>query len=425
MHTQHSKFNAKDLFDSLPPDERKQIMGVMRQYTLKREQGRYSRLEEVEIAKQALVQGLEKIEYEIAENNEWFIAAQKKEVEITAEAINLHRKIADKLYSRKKLIDHSLLEAELSVKTIITQIESEDRQESVFQQRNLEQLLEPIYEKLEIEREHEYSRMMVLQFKNRQKQRVEEDCRRQKEYEAFLDHQRTEELERKQNLEAKRLEEIRARVHARQIPYLVHFTPLSNLASILKNGLQSRNALAGYNFIFTDERRSDGWLDWISISVKFPNYKMFYTKRNTLKDVDGWVVLLIRIEALWELECKFILTNAASFGIRMFGDERWSSVKAFEDMFGHVEHRVDIPEYYTTDPQAEVMVRNEIPSCYISMIAVQNTCDISRLNNLSDIQIEVRPELFRWRSDYEHWSHHVRLNPFPNNNNLITLSNLF
>jgi hypothetical protein len=122
---------------------------------------------------------------------------------------------------------------------------------------------------------------------------------------------------------------------------------------------------------------------------------MFYLKRNALKDVGGWVVVLIRPEVLWELDCKFILTNAASFGIRMFGDERWSSVNAFEDMFGHPDHRIEIPACYTTDPQAEVMVRNEIPSRYIGMIAVQNPCDMNRLNNLSDIRVEVCPELFR------------------------------
>lgn len=420
---QHSKFKAQDLLDSLPPDKIKQINDLIRKQTLAREQDRYSRLAKAEFDKRALVQELEMIEYEIAENDEWFIAAKEKEVEVTNDALNLHRRKAEELYSRKKLIvDGSLSAAESFVKAVVTQIETEERHDSIFQQRNLDRLLEPIYEELEREREHERSRTMAAQFKERQKQREEENSRRQKEYEALQARQRAEEIERKQNLEAERVEEIRARVHARKIPYLVHFTPLNNLASILKNGLHSRNALAGHDFIFTDAHRSDGWLDWISVSIRFPNYRMFYPKRNSLKDVSGWVVVLIRPEALWELDCKFILTNAASFGIRMFGDERWSSVKAFEDMFSYADHRINIPDCYTTDPQAEVMIRNEIPKRYIGMIAVENTRDMSRLNDLSDIRVEVYPELFTGRSDYEHWRQ-FHLSPFPNNNNLITPSN--
>lgn len=193
-----------------------------------------------------------------------------------------------------------------------------------------------------------------------------------------------------------RLLQISAYAHARKIPYLAHFTPISNLTSILRDGLRSRNALDGHEFVYTDEYRTDGWLDWISVSISFPNYKMFYAKKNLRKDIEGWAVILIRKEVLWELDCKFILTNAANSEIRMFREEKWSFAQAFEDMFGRVEHRIEIPEFYTTDPQAEVMIRDEVPNHYILRVAVENKRDAAKLNHMADVRIEEIPRLFRW-----------------------------
>lgn len=309
-------------------------------------------------------------------------------------------------------------EADSKIKTVIAQIESEEKQETLFKKRDLERLLLPFHEEYERERRQ----VIVAQTKERMRHREEEEARRQREYEALLNRLRAEELERNwilaEERRKKRADDIRARVDARKILHLVHFTPIANLESILEHGLKSRNALAGHKYVFTDEYRSDGCLDWISLSVSFPNYKMFYAKKNSLKDVDEWAILLIKKEVLWELDCKFILTNAASFGIRIFRDEKWSSVEAFEDMFGYVEHRIGIPDFYTTDPQAEVMIRDEVPSHYIGMIAVERQADANRLGNLEDIRLRTVPELFKWRNDFEHWRQ-FRLSPFPVESRLV------
>lgn len=134
------------------------------------------------------------------------------------------------------------------------------------------------------------------------------------------------------------------------------------------------------------------------------------------------MVLLIKPDILWELDCKFIFTNAASCEIKLFADEKWSSAQAFEEMFNSSEYRMNIPEFYTTDPQAEVMVKHKIPREYIQGIAVQSRVDITWLNHLMQImqtQVEVNPSLFAARKDFEHW-HKFWLDAFSGMNNLVS-----
>ena len=404
MQKKGVKFNAQQLFDSLPVQKREQISSALLDNSEKRELERYSRLEKAEISKQGLVQELETIEYEIAENDQWFISAKEKKLEITSSSLEQHTKKAEKLYSRKKLIISDLLPSvEISIQGIVSKIESEERQENYFQQKDLERLLEPIYE----EKVRLHSRKVLAEFKIKEKLREEEEAQRYREYASLLSRLREEGRERSEKIAIERLkkrrDQISVLVNERQILSLVHFTPIENLESIVENGLRSRNELSGEKYIHTDEYRTDGWLNWVSASISFPNYKMFYSKQNSLKDIGGWAVVIIKKEVLWELDCKFILTNAASSGIRMFSDSRWSSAEALEDMFGNPEHRYNIPDFYTTDPQAEVMIHNEIPSHYIERIVVRNAQDENKLNHLSDIRIETYPQLFSYRNDFEHW----------------------
>lgn len=322
------------------------------------------------------------------------------------------------------MIDESLVDADKKIKDVINKIEKEEDGEPLIQSKQLGSLLQPFEEKRkqivadqihvqERQKSEEEARQIEGLRARQKKLRAEAMERNHNQMKELINKWRKEDLEKKRIDRMKREKDIRACVDNRKIPFLIHFTPISNVESILANGLRSRNSLKGQEFIFTDERRCDGWLDWVSTSISFPNYKMFYTKRNSLKDVDGWAVLLIAPEVLWELDCKYILTNAASTGIRVFNDSRWSSVKAFEEMFGHVEHRNGIPEYYTTDPQAEVMIQTEIPPCYINVIVVDNRDEKEKLINLKNIVVSVFSDFFTSRDDFNHWRD-FRLSPFPN-----------
>lgn len=406
-------------------DELKAIREELGLYFISREKKRYARLEEAESSRQKRVHELETIEFEIASNDAWFIAVKKGEEVETSDSYKVHIRKAEELYSKKRtLIDESLVDADKKIKDVINKIEKEEDREPLIQSKQLGSLLQPFEEKRkqiiadqihvqERQKSEEEARQIEGLRARQKKLRAEAMERNHNQMKELINKWRTEDLEKKRIDRMKRERDIRACVDNRKIPFLIHFTPISNVESILANGLRSRNSLKGQEFIFTDERRCDGWLDWVSTSISFPNYKMFYTKRNSLKDVDGWAVLLIDPEVLWELDCKYILTNAASTGIRVFNDSRWSSVKAFEEMFGHVEHRNGIPEYYTTDPQAEVMIQTEIPPCYINVIVVENRDEKEKLINLKNIVVSVFADFFTSRDDFNHWRD-FRLSPFPN-----------
>ena len=172
----------------------------------------------------------------------------------------------------------------------------------------------------------------------------------------------------------KRKSQIKDQVDKREIKYLVHFTPIDNLQSILKFGLRSRKYLEDkkINFTPTDNDRLDHRWDRISASVSFPNYSMFYHKRCSMVGIKLWAVILIRKEALWELDCQFFPKNAANSEMSKFTGTDWSSAQAFKDMFGQEESRRKyLLKYYTTDPQAEVMIKNTVPTDYISEVHLE------------------------------------------------------
>lgn len=238
----------------------------------------------------------------------------------------------------------------------------------------------------------------------------------------------------------------------RGVEELLHFTSIDNLGTIVKYGLLSRDDLERMKikYEYNDKKRLEGMRNAISLSVSFPNYKMFFKCRNY--DEDGnpkertFVVISISKSILWELSCIFCPTNAAQRDIRMLlGDPQSRAIlsepEAFEDMFsekfhrketgGYVgipqrlqyflhersleESRIDeysqranlgIPPHYTTDPQAEVLCLESIPNKYIRKIYVENEDAkldlVSQYPNLP-VAIEVKKEFFERRVDYRHW----------------------
>lgn len=397
---QRVEFDPYQLFSSLTKEERSQIENALHAHAQSREQERYARLQNAESLKQALVEELRQIEYAIAENDDWFRDAQEGKVVYASEEFSEHLGKAREFHDRRAAIRKNLLPAaDAAVCKVITEIENEEQQEELFRRRNLEALLSQVWN----DRCLQQAQWMREERRQREKEEQAEAARRREEYESLLLRLRLEEEEQREERLRNNRARIRERALERAIPYLVHFTPLSNLGSILTHGLRSRRRLAECTYTFTDDTRADGWLDWISLSVSFPNYKMFMAKRSQMKNVDGWAVILIKPDVLWERECKFVLTNAASSSIRIFSDEKWSSVQAFDAMFGREEHRKEIPIFYTTDPQAEVMIRGEVPVGYFDSVAVQNHFEVAKLDWVKGVRVERKPDLFSWRKDFEHW----------------------
>jgi hypothetical protein len=212
-----------------------------------------------------------------------------------------------------------------------------------------------------------------------------------------------------------RKHEIKKIIKQRNIKYLVHFTQAENIESILKHGLLSRNEalLQEIDVCFSDPFRFDNRTNSINLSIMRPNYSMFYSKRMNIGD--DWAVLLISPEVLYENDCEFSSTNAAT------GCDLSDSTESFSNMFSESvlnnAHRevtrkeIGIPTFCTTDPQAEILVEgainpNKIMAIAFETLTVKNR-QISQIGSFMKTLVEdnfiVEDSLFKKRHDYQHW----------------------
>lgn len=169
---------------------------------------------------------------------------------------------------------------------------------------------------------------------------------------------------------------IQAIVAAKNIPYLVHFTRVDNLPSILNNGFypQSRKMeLFGGIPHINDELRIDNKKDHTCFSISFPNSRMFFRVRNTFGG--NWAILLINKQILWEKECLFYQTNAASNSVRFNSIDNHKGSHALNTMFlsnDECPRESFLLDCDPTDEQAEVMIPGIIESSYIDGIIFDN-----------------------------------------------------
>lgn len=162
----------------------------------------------------------------------------------------------------------------------------------------------------------------------------------------------------------------------RDVIELVHFTPVENLESILKNGLVSHNRAIGLGGKCTDPLRLDGHPDTISLSITEPNEWM----RGNKEDQGFKLVLLhIKVEALLliPVDCiGFYPKNAASSEYRNdlschTGAKNLMAMFA-DSIIDKIEHkRTNKPDSYPTSPQAEILYRGTIPIECITRISAR------------------------------------------------------
>ena len=198
----------------------------------------------------------------------------------------------------------------------------------------------------------------------------------------------------------------------RGIDVLVHFTNVTNLPSILNNGLLSREFM-DYFFIdysYNDAFRMDLVKESISLSVSSPNYKMFYRVRCSNLNTKWAVILLDALEVL-KLNCIFCYTNAANSCISNMSVESRKSVNAFESMFadelfGNKRSDIGLESYETTDPQAEILVLQPIPVSAIKYIVFDRYEIMNQYKPMIEAQMincTVDLGYYRPRRDYEFW----------------------
>ena len=195
----------------------------------------------------------------------------------------------------------------------------------------------------------------------------------------------------------------------KQIKFLMHFTRIENLRSILKCGLCPRKDLDMNTCIFNDDYRYDRCKNAVCTSIEFPNYKMFYTLRHNNPDTK-WVVLAISAQVLLKFSCAFCETNAGSEMMYNTPIEERMGKKAFLQLFkenscGRCREDLHIPDCYPTNPQAEVLVFSKIPVEYIQYVYFDSECMLEKYCRYLPFNVQgvVNTNFFYGRTDYQKW----------------------
>lgn len=194
----------------------------------------------------------------------------------------------------------------------------------------------------------------------------------------------------------------------RGIKALFHFTRIENLDSILRHGLLTRSECAARNCgaIFNDAYRIDG-TGAVCASISFPNYKLFYPFRCATPGVE-WVLIALYPSVMWELPSAFCTANAASAQVTAIPLEGRKGVHAFQRMFEDFGEKkradLNIPDHYTTNPQAEVLLLEGAPMKYIGGVVVPTQAiKIAVETQCPSLQIKLNGGYYDGRRDYEHW----------------------
>jgi hypothetical protein len=171
---------------------------------------------------------------------------------------------------------------------------------------------------------------------------------------------------------------IAQRVIEREINNLYHFTTMENLFSIMerefiysrslidKLKLENDGYFTGDYVDHMDAERLDGLRDFINLSLSRPHWYLLkkYSQRPQLRHFD-WCILKLNSEPLLRPNTLFSVCNAASNAAKNYGVN--VGLIAFENMFRerveaatNVYTRQHLPLHFTTDIQAEVLVKDKI-----------------------------------------------------------------
>ncbi len=187
-------------------------------------------------------------------------------------------------------------------------------------------------------------------------------------------------------------------IEERGIEYLIHFTPTLNLYGILEQKqLMSRSILEKldidqYDILdyvqFTDNIRYDD-KRYINLSISSPNtYLLSKFMDRTANDMTiNWCILKIDPKHIYDSDTLFSVTNAASSAAKkqygISGDIEKFRMLFKHDLKFHTRNgdrnitRDDILKKYPTDIQAEVLVKEVIPSSSIISVCFKTNRDLA------------------------------------------------
>lgn len=172
-------------------------------------------------------------------------------------------------------------------------------------------------------------------------------------------------------------------IKEREIKYLVHFTPMQNLNSILENGLYSRNFIENSDTIhgiYLDSFRVDNRCNGICLSISFPNHFLFWHHRKRLKGY--WAIIYLDIDLILKIkdrQIEFFDTNAANSKFKNISSKFLESAECFHGLFADIilnkkDGKLIRNNYLLprdpTDVQAEIIIAGHIEKEYICRIFI-------------------------------------------------------
>lgn len=185
---------------------------------------------------------------------------------------------------------------------------------------------------------------------------------------------------------------------SRQVHRLCHFTHVSNLSNILKNGILSSKNIPYSQW--NDKDRVDGYTDYVCTSVELPNtYCLKDMIKRTGTNIEDWIIFKINPNIIDETSL-FCPVNAA----RGYGKYVREGVDAYESIF---LESIFLNEEWTRNPnwvssipsniQAEVLIKECIPVSKIEAIIFHEKFfddDIFKLVNQANIELRQSIDLF-------------------------------
>jgi len=181
----------------------------------------------------------------------------------------------------------------------------------------------------------------------------------------------------------------------RNITRLCHFTKSSNLPFILgdgefeKNGILSSQYIKKSNYLEElDKQRMDNHLDYVCCSIQRINSKYFKRRREQEKGdlFNQWAVLYIDPKIINDTTLFSPVNAATARGANLHG-----GVDAFRNLFGnpisyvrygrqnYMDRATNLPDNFTTDVKAEVLIKDRIPkNCIIGVAFPDDTYQVEK-----------------------------------------------
>lgn len=201
-------------------------------------------------------------------------------------------------------------------------------------------------------------------------------------------------------------------LNRRGVTRLCHFTKMKSLTHILNSpdGILSTARIKHDCLTQVDAKRADGKLDYVCCSIEYPNSWYLDSAKNRNEDAifREWIILYIDISILKNSSVMICECNAATQnGAFIKTANEMNVTELFADKVRSFPYarKKEMLDCCPTNSQAEILIKNEIPRCYIKGIAVgdykvaESVFAMEKTLNVDYIRIYISSDVInkKWR----------------------------